>query len=93
MKCSNFSLVEIRQMMDLIKTQNMDNFPALLQIISEKRDWLQKQIALFHGITEFLDLIVKTISKESSPDDMVKINVLLERTFGMKGCDKFEKSS
>ena len=93
MKCSNFSLMEIRQVMDLKQEQNMDNLPTLLQIIGEKREWLQKQIALFHGITEFLDLIVKTMSEKSSPDDMAKINVLLERTFGMKGCDKYEESS
>ena len=63
MKCSNFSLIEIRQVMDLMQGQNMDNLPALIQIIGEKREWLQKQIALFHGIIEFLDLFVKTMSE------------------------------
>ena len=92
MKCSNFSLTEIRQVMDLKQEQNVDKLPELLQIISEKREWLQKQIALFHGITEFLDLVVKSMSENSSPDDMAKINALLERTFGIKGCDKHEES-
>ena len=93
MKCSNFSLMEIRKVMDLIQGQNMDDLPALLQIISEKREWLQEQIVLFHGITEFLDLIVKTMTEKCTLDDMAKINALVERTFGMKGCDKYEESS
>ena len=93
MKCSNFSLMEIRQVMELRQEQNLDNLPALLQIISEKREWLQKQIVLFHGITEFLDLIIKTMTEQCTSDDMTKINVLVERTFGMKGCDKYEESS
>jgi DNA-binding transcriptional MerR regulator len=92
MKCSNFSLAEIKKALDLMKGQNMDNLPALLQIIGKKREWLQKQIILFHGITEFLDLIAKTLTEKCTPDDIAKINVLVERTFGMKGCDKYEES-
>ena len=84
MKFSNFSLAEIKSVMDIRKEQNPDDLPELLQILSEKREWLQSQIALFHKITDFLDLIVRNSPGKLSPDDKEKINAFVEHVFEMK---------
>ena len=78
---TGFSLSEISHLFRYMKTCDVSNFPAILQIFKRKRADLAKQIMIFQAMIDYVDEAEEIISNKSGIDIMDKIDTMVAKMF------------
>ena len=82
---TGFTLPEIGQIFQHMRTCDVNNFPFILEILKNKKDKLIKKVTVFQSMIEYIDDVDKTMQSKSNMSDISKINALATKIFeGLK---------
>ena len=80
LRFTGFTLPEISEFFQYMKSCDADNFPLLLELIKKKKEKLVKRVIVFQSMIEYFNEIEVLLSSNSKAD-VAKINSLAMKMF------------
>ena len=78
---TGFTLSEIRRLFELMRACDINNFPQILDILTEKREVLAKRVRVFQSMIDYIDEAEEVMINKTNMADMTKIEMLAVKMF------------